>query len=154
MTADGSGTPINRRQAFDLCRKVVEGLAPMSACGLIVPLDLGITAMVYAFRLRDGLGDFRLASQGPVPLNALFGRRLSRPYPSLPTYSIGDHKGLANPVSEPNSVAILIDDPAEARLVGATPGRYHVVLDFTPWQLKRMLAANAKRSLKRACIGM
>jgi hypothetical protein len=59
----------------------------------------------------------------------------------MPSYAIGN-SGPANSVAEPNGIVILIDDPDEAKLVvGAVPGRHHLVHDFSLWQLNRALAA-------------
>ena len=100
--------------------------------------------MVYAYQLRDGTGDERVASQQMIPADVLVGRRLSKPLASLPTYHLGSTGGPANSIATPNGIAIRIDDPVEARRVGATPNHYHLVHDFTPWHLNRALAGLMK----------
>lgn len=97
--------------------------------------------MIHYFRLRDGIGEHAAASQGTIPLRVLRGRSLSRPFKSMPTYGVAGTVGPANSLAEPNAIAILTDDPVEARQLGAVPGHYHLVLDFTPWHLDRAVAA-------------
>jgi hypothetical protein len=97
--------------------------------------------MAYAYLLRDGTGEARIASRLMVHASTFRGRRLSRGYAALPVYSLGGTVGAANPVANASRVALRIDDSDEAKHVGAKPGAYHIVLDFSPSDLHRTLAS-------------
>jgi hypothetical protein len=95
--------------------------------------------MAHAYLLRDGTGDERIASHLSIPADILVGRRLSKPCAFIPTYSFGDRTTSASPVAGANAVVIRIDDPDEAKRVGAVAGCYHLVRDFSPRQLNNIL---------------
>lgn len=97
--------------------------------------------MVKVYLLRDGTGEHHVVNHGMIPIEVLLGRRLSKPFKSIPTYSLGGTGGRANAVAECNGVAVMTNDPAEARRIGAVPGHFHLVFDFTPWHLNRALAS-------------
>jgi hypothetical protein len=98
--------------------------------------------MVRALLLRPGSGENRIVCQLDVEWKQLAGRRLSPPFPLVPSIGLAV---AVDPTAKPVAVAIYIEEPFEAMRLRAVSHCYHLVLDMEPAAIlenRRNLADN------------